>query len=853
MHTTNLKSWQHDHNFHVGVEHGERNTRRVMLLTAAMMVTEIIAGILSGSMALLADGWHMAIHVAAFGIAAFAYSYARRHAGNKRFTFGTGKVGDLGGYTSAVVLPMNLRIGFEFCQAWQDNLTELFGQPLQRTSLGFQDLLLVLRQSLFDIAHSFDHHPPEPFGQLTRQSDVGHQATPPPRHSPVKSAQGNVFAAGQAAPHHTEHPSGTIAFAPHRSFPFAALVTAGRQTKPGREVFLGRPFRQVGAHFAQQLQQAVVGVRRQHRQILAVAELEQQTVQSVDLWRIDAQPFRRRSFRSRRRWGLLRPADLTQHRFNLPVARGDLPLEVLPVFHRLAQRKQMFLGPGAAQRLPDPLGFLLLNLHVAQGQQSIRIALPCQNGCNDFDPAGSHQTADDVVQLHIHPFQGFLLVLNAGRRAGQVVGPQPQVILQAPDFGWRHEARAQQSMSVKRGAPLTILHVRLAPRQVACVFAVDHEDFETSGFQHAVEWQPVDPGGFHRDRLDCAFLKPVAQSMKFRSHGAENLGRPASDGDKHLFAADIDEGGQRIQNRQSGCRCHSIFWPDTESPMEFWKKQIFPTGKPTRASPKCAEVHHRNQSFHRAQGTKGCERPHCSRRRSTAQTLSGSWAVSRSKRNKELSMIALFMAWESARRIFHPVLIHFNEAIAIATVGLTVNLISAWLLKDHHHHGHGHHEHNADHHHHEHERHADHNLRAAYIHVLADALTSVTAIAALLSGKFLGWNCLDPVVGIVGSVVIASWAYSLVRNTSEVLLDGETAPHLKREIHEAVEQDDSEARIADLHVWQVGVGQFSAIVSIVAHEPKTPQHYKKLVGIHEELVHVTVEVSRCEEVTGLAV
>ena len=211
-----------------------------------------------------------------------------------------------------------------------------------------------------------------------------------------------------------------------------------------------------------------------------------------------------------------------------------------------------------------------------------------------------------------------------------------------------------------------------------------------------------------------------------------------------------------------------------------------------------------------------------------------------------LALIALFMAWESTQRLFHPVAIQFNEAIAIAVIGLGVNLFSAWLLKDHHHH-HGHH-----HHEHDHKGHADQNMRAAYLHVLADATTSVTAIVALLSGKFLGWNWLDPVMGIVGSLVISVWVWGLLRSTSKVLLDGETAPHLFQEIREAIEQNDSDARIADLHVWQVGVGQFSAIVSIVAHEPKSPQHYKRLVSIHEELVHVTVEVNRCEEDKAVA-
>jgi cation diffusion facilitator family transporter len=205
-----------------------------------------------------------------------------------------------------------------------------------------------------------------------------------------------------------------------------------------------------------------------------------------------------------------------------------------------------------------------------------------------------------------------------------------------------------------------------------------------------------------------------------------------------------------------------------------------------------------------------------------------------------LALIAVYMAWESAQRLWHPVSIRFDEAILVAVAGLAVNLISAWLLKDHHHHDHGHH------HDHEHKGHADHNLRAAYLHVLADALTSVTAIVALVGGKYFGWNWLDPMMGIVGSLVISVWAYGLLRNTSEVLLDGLTAPHLDEEIREALQQDDDTC-IADLHVWQVGTGKFSAIVSVVAHDPKPPEHYKRLLRVHEELVHLTIEVNHCEE------
>lgn len=210
-----------------------------------------------------------------------------------------------------------------------------------------------------------------------------------------------------------------------------------------------------------------------------------------------------------------------------------------------------------------------------------------------------------------------------------------------------------------------------------------------------------------------------------------------------------------------------------------------------------------------------------------------------------LAVIALLMAGESVHRFIAPQPIRFDQAIAVAIIGLVVNLVCAWLLRgEPHHHGHAHgHEHGHDHGH----GHGDLNLRAAYIHVLADALTSVTAIVALTAGKFLGWNWLDPVMGIVGSVIVSVWAYGLVRDTSGILLDRtpETSD-LPDEIRRAVESD-GDSIIADLHVWQVGTGKYAAIVSIVAHNPKPVETYRELFREHEELVHVTVEVRHCEE------
>jgi len=202
-----------------------------------------------------------------------------------------------------------------------------------------------------------------------------------------------------------------------------------------------------------------------------------------------------------------------------------------------------------------------------------------------------------------------------------------------------------------------------------------------------------------------------------------------------------------------------------------------------------------------------------------------------------LSLIALLIAGESIQRFFAPQTIHFREAIFIAAAGLAVNIISAFLIKDEPHHHH--HNHAEDGHHH------DLNLKAAYMHVLADAFTSLGAIAALTAGYFGGWIWLDPAMGLVGTVVILSWAYTLLRDTSSILLDRVPASSdLPVVIRQGVE-NDGDSVIADLHVWQVGVNQFAAIVSIVAHHPKTPDEYRKALKIHEELVHVTVEVQTC--------
>jgi len=210
-----------------------------------------------------------------------------------------------------------------------------------------------------------------------------------------------------------------------------------------------------------------------------------------------------------------------------------------------------------------------------------------------------------------------------------------------------------------------------------------------------------------------------------------------------------------------------------------------------------------------------------------------------------LSLIALAMAGESVHRLFSPLSIHFNEAIGIAALGLCVNLVCAFLLKydPHHQHTHGH-DHGAEGgHSHGH----DLNLRAAYIHVLADAFTSVLAISALAAGKFFGWSWLDPVVGIVGSFVVFSWAYTLLRDTGTVLLDViPESSDLPVVIRQGIESD-GDSLVTDLHIWQVSSGKFAAIVSIVAHEPKSCAAYRDLLREHEELVHVTIETHHCHD------
>ncbi len=237
-----------------------------------------------------------------------------------------------------------------------------------------------------------------------------------------------------------------------------------------------------------------------------------------------------------------------------------------------------------------------------------------------------------------------------------------------------------------------------------------------------------------------------------------------------------------------------------------------------------------------------------------------------------LGLIALLIAWESLLRLANPVEISFSQAIAVAVVGLAVNLVSAFLLKDDHghahgahshgshshsghgHHGHAHgphahgqphsyspHAHHGDHHH-SHAPARDNNLRSAYLHVMADALTSVLAILALLAGSFYGWLWLDPAMGIFGALVIARWSWGLIRQTGLILIDAtDTVDDLQMEIRERIETP--EETITDLHVWQVGPGHNAAIVAIATRHPNPPAFYKDKLAAVSGLSHLTVEVT----------
>ncbi|WP_110457710.1 CDF family Co(II)/Ni(II) efflux transporter DmeF [Shewanella algidipiscicola] len=235
-----------------------------------------------------------------------------------------------------------------------------------------------------------------------------------------------------------------------------------------------------------------------------------------------------------------------------------------------------------------------------------------------------------------------------------------------------------------------------------------------------------------------------------------------------------------------------------------------------------------------------------------------------------LGLVALLMVVESVSRLLNPEQIHFNEAIFVALIGLTVNVISAFLLKDHHshdHHGHNHHHghqhtHHIDEHEHEHQaskhhhgegqsKAHDHNLRAAYFHVMADALTSLLAIGALLFAKFLGWQWLDPTMGIVGAVIISFWAWGLVKQTAPILLDASIDEAYLQQMVDAVEQEEQH-RVSDIHVWPVSANHHAAMVSIVSPHPKEVEYFRQKLASFKRIDHLTIEVFTLAESHSLA-
>jgi cation diffusion facilitator family transporter len=223
-----------------------------------------------------------------------------------------------------------------------------------------------------------------------------------------------------------------------------------------------------------------------------------------------------------------------------------------------------------------------------------------------------------------------------------------------------------------------------------------------------------------------------------------------------------------------------------------------------------------------------------------------------------LAMIALLIGWEAVTRIFAPVPIHFGEAIPIAALGLGVNITSAWLLGGGHDHGHDHHAHahahDHDHHHdHDHDHHHDHddhghagdhhrdnNMRAAVVHVMADAAVSVLVIVGLTLARLFGWLWMDPLAGIIGAIVIASWSWGLVRDTGAVLLDMNPDRGMAERVRQAIEADGD--RVADLHLWRLGPGHLGAIVCVCTTGPKDPDRFRAKLARFRALSHLTIEV-----------
>lgn len=225
-----------------------------------------------------------------------------------------------------------------------------------------------------------------------------------------------------------------------------------------------------------------------------------------------------------------------------------------------------------------------------------------------------------------------------------------------------------------------------------------------------------------------------------------------------------------------------------------------------------------------------------------------------------LAIVAIIMLVESLHRLWSPIEIQFNQSILVAIIGLVVNIASMFILgHEHHGHDHGDHKHHShkhdDHKHHshehdDHERHShehhsgnDHNLKAAYFHVLADALTSVLAICALLVGKFLGWYWLDPIMGIVGAVVITKWALGLMKQTSPILLDENIDEDYQLDIVNTI--DDEQTKVTDIHIWRISADHYSASIAICTTTDASVESFKHSLNKFDKLSHLTIEVNYC--------
>jgi cation diffusion facilitator family transporter len=216
--------------------------------------------------------------------------------------------------------------------------------------------------------------------------------------------------------------------------------------------------------------------------------------------------------------------------------------------------------------------------------------------------------------------------------------------------------------------------------------------------------------------------------------------------------------------------------------------------------------------------------------------------------------VATLMVVGSLERVLHPQTIHYEEAIVVAILGLLVNLLCAFILGRAHDHGPAHdshhHHHDHGHQHHGHHHHHDLNLKSAYIHVISDAATSVLAIIALVGGLMYGWSWLDPVMGIVGALLVALWAKGLIVDTGKILLDREMDHPVVEEIRAVIEEegDTHETTITDLHVWRVAKEAYSCALTVVTHDASlTPDVIRQRLSVHEEIVHSTIEIHRCPD------